>query len=109
MSSKKAWIGSSLPDSNDSWVLIPELLVKEKFHRVHPSLHRNFQEVHFIENNLADFMTWPIILDELLRLVNGKAKIFIKIRTSSPYFAASIYLQLVSTSGIIIFISSIFL
>lgn len=91
MSSKKAWIGSSLPDSNDSWVLIPELLVKANFHRVHPSLHRNFQEVHFIENNLADFMTWPIILDELLRLVNGKAKIFIKIRTSSPYFSIATF------------------
>ncbi|WP_295021170.1 hypothetical protein [Sulfurimonas sp.] len=98
---EKAWIGSSAPESNDSWVLIPELLIKETFHRISPSLHGRFQEIYFLENNLADFVTWPIVLDELLRLTQGKAKIHIKIRFSSSFFSIATFNNKVysSTNG----------
>lgn len=85
MKNRTAWIGST--PSSEKYVSIPELIIKENYHRVNPKHHGSFDEVIFIENNLSDFFTWPLIIDELIRLLDCIGKVTLKIRISSPFFS----------------------
>lgn len=85
MKKRIAWIGETSP--SEDYFSIPELIIKENYHRVNPSFHGSFDEIIFVENNLSDFFTWPLIIDEMVRLIDNEGIFSLKVRISSSFFS----------------------
>lgn len=61
------WLGENPPSKDFHYSINP--LVGETGFRESPSLHGVFSEVHASEIDLGQLKCWPVILDELIRLI----------------------------------------
>lgn len=72
-----AWIGENPPIKADIITLAPE-----KNFRLSPKLHGAYEVVWLYEHNLLANPNWPLIFDEVLRLINAKGTLIMRVKNT---------------------------
>lgn len=75
---KSAWIGENPPISAEKICMNPE-----ENYRLSPRLHGQYDAVWLYEQNLFDLSSWPLLLDEALRLLGPSGKLVLRTHTTS--------------------------
>lgn len=75
----KYWLGGNPPSSDFHQSV--NILIGQSGYRENPGLHGTFHEIHASEIDLGQLKVWPVILDELIRLISfGEERSLLVIR-----------------------------